>query len=353
MKSLSLSLCALSIVASSTAMAWNNTEYSHTNGLVERIQVYGESLENNVVGDYASREVFVYLPPSYYENDEKNYPVVYVLHGLGGTAQGLFANGENDPNLDKVMDELIASGDINEMILVVPDTYNYTLGSWYQNSAVTGNWQEYLLDDLIPTIDERFRTIDDAEGRGILGHSMGGYGAISTVLAEPEEFSALAAMSPSFLVNDFSPSLCGYFYSLQMDTLQNWNGNPSELSYDTYVTFSLMQLSSPDLNNPPSYVKKELGLQDLNACAALDLPSQISAQQPSVEDFGHIAVRTEIGNQEMLTPATYQVSELLKGLGMQTSFNEFEGGHLDKLSVTIYDNIKFMSANLAAPELDD
>ncbi|RJG42667.1 hypothetical protein D1Z90_12425 [Motilimonas pumila] len=361
MKNFILSACAASILITTGATARNNTEYSHQNGLVERIQVYGESLENNVTGAYPSREVMVYLPPSYYENDEIEYPVVYALHGFGGDAADWFYTGNVHPDIDANMDKLIASGDVNEMIIVALDAKDAMIGSWYQNSEITGNWQDYILQDLIPAIDDKFRTIDDAEGRGLIGFSMGGYGAITTVLEAPEMFSAVAAQSPTDYVLDNDATTCGYIY---LGTSTYLNSGEIIAGFDvfkdfTYLYRSIMSVTSAAPNNPPSYVKSPdmLSFADFIQCDNFDLPSKIKMVDSSSTSFEHIALRTEVGNLDLpgfgLVEATAAVTSSLGQLGMHAEFHEFDGGHLDKRSETIDANLIFLSKHLAAPQQDD
>ncbi len=85
----------LSLAATATVACWNwlqpkvyvQTSGAGKAGTVEKIQVHGSSLEGNLEGDPAERDVYVYLPASYASQPNRRYPVVYFIHGYGATAE--------------------------------------------------------------------------------------------------------------------------------------------------------------------------------------------------------------------------------------------------------------------------
>jgi len=157
--------------------------------------VHVPSLQNNIFADITQQPVAVYLPPSYHST-ETRYPVVYFLPGfsthykrfLDGTFSGL--------RLNSSLDNLINQGKIKEMIVVLVNGLTFMLGSYYVNSPVRGNWEDYVVTDLVVHIDSTYRTIPNAESRGIAGHSMGGFGALNLALLHPEIFSVAYGLSP-------------------------------------------------------------------------------------------------------------------------------------------------------------
>lgn len=156
---------------------------------VEVIQIPAPSLKGNLLGDPLEQSVQVSLPPSY-DRSEARYPVVYFLPGFGSSPVG-----ENDffP-FDQLASE-IASGQLKEMILVVPNGINLLQGSFYVNSPVTGNWEDFIVKDVVGYIDSHYRTLPKPEGRGIGGYSMGGFGAINLAMRHPDLFSAVYLIS--------------------------------------------------------------------------------------------------------------------------------------------------------------
>ncbi|MHC4356523.1 MAG: alpha/beta hydrolase-fold protein, partial [Planctomycetota bacterium] len=134
-------------------------------------------------GDPATREVIVYLPPSY--NQGGNFPVVYLLHGYTGNARtfasnaytGFYWPAESDfpeGGIYGLLNDLIIAGELKEMIVVMPDASNMYGGSWYANSELAGNYEDYIVEDLVSYIDSNYRTIPSRDSRAIVGHSMGG-----------------------------------------------------------------------------------------------------------------------------------------------------------------------------------
>jgi pimeloyl-ACP methyl ester carboxylesterase len=94
------------------------------------------------------------------------------------------------------MDSLIESREVHEMIMVVAGGDSKMGGSFYVNSPVTGNWEDFIVNDLVGYVDAHFRTLPQAESRGITGHSMGGFGALNIAMHHPDVFSAVYSMSP-------------------------------------------------------------------------------------------------------------------------------------------------------------
>jgi S-formylglutathione hydrolase len=185
-----LPIC-LSLVLHATA--------AEKSGDIVYIQIDSPAIEANLVGNAASRRVFAYLPPSYSEDDKRRYPAVYLLHGASrgntwpsGYYQGMF--------IQNSMDELIASGDVGEMILVMPDTSGgrYT-ATFYTDSPLTGGFETFLTQELVDHMDRRYRTLPHAQSRGIAGHSTGGYGAMVLAMKHPDVFGAVYAHDASAL----------------------------------------------------------------------------------------------------------------------------------------------------------
>jgi S-formylglutathione hydrolase len=155
---------------------------------VESIKIAAPSLENNLVGELAEREILVYLPPSYGVLD-KRFPVVYYLPGYGDGSMIGF-------RLPDSMDALINDGKVNDMIVVVANGIDNVGGSFYVNSPVTGNWEDFIAQDVVNYVDSHYRTLAQAESRGITGHSMGGFGALNIAMHRPDVFGAVYSMSP-------------------------------------------------------------------------------------------------------------------------------------------------------------
>ena len=166
-------------------------------GMLEEGEITSAALADNLIGDEATRPYIVYLPPSY-ETSGDRYPVFYVLHGYGG-------NHWSHPYTCKsALEKMIADEKLGEMIGVFVDGSSKFTGSWYLSSETIGDYETYIVRDLVDHIDANYRTTAHRDTRGITGFSMGGYGALHLALKYPEVFSVVDAQAgaPPYDIND-------------------------------------------------------------------------------------------------------------------------------------------------------
>lgn len=156
--------------------------------------IISQVLRNNPLGDSPIRRAPVYLPPGY-EETETRYPVVYLLTGFTGRGTFLLNDSAFDETIQERLDRLIRTGEIQPMIVVMPDCFTRYGGSQYLNSSATGRYEDHLIDELIPFIDQTYRTRAEAGYRAIAGKSSGGYGALVQVMRHPDLFGAVACHS--------------------------------------------------------------------------------------------------------------------------------------------------------------
>ena len=168
-------------------------------GSVERIKVHGKLLEGNLDGDSADRYVSVYLPAGYKKNPSRHYPVIYFLHGYTDDDAKFYGFSKHWMTLPPILDSVFATGGAKEMIVVTPNAYTRFQGSMYSNSVTTGNWEDFISKELVSYMDAHYRTIPQASGRGLAGHSMGGYGALRIGEKNPGVFSSIYLLSPCCL----------------------------------------------------------------------------------------------------------------------------------------------------------
>jgi len=164
-----------------------------TKGRLTSLPVSSSALAGNRLGDRTERALWVYLPPSYDDSDAR-YPVLFVLTGF--TGRGRMAVNDNpwSPGLDVRMDRLLAAGRCGPAILVFPDCFTRLGGSQYVNSLHNGAYEDHLIDELVPLVDDSLRTLG-AGHRGVIGKSSGGFAALRLTMRHPDVFSALASHS--------------------------------------------------------------------------------------------------------------------------------------------------------------
>lgn len=170
------------------------TENQQKQGTVEILRHESRVLKNNPLGDRHVRDLCVYLPPDY-ETSDKSFPVVYCLTGFTGRGKMLLNDNAFTPNLAERIDLLIAENKIKPMIVVMPDCFTYYGGSQYINSTATGNYEDYLTEEIVAFIDENFRTINDKNSRAVMGKSSGGYGALVCGLRHADKFGLICSTS--------------------------------------------------------------------------------------------------------------------------------------------------------------
>ena len=122
------------------------------------------------------------------------YPVVYALHGYSIGAE----QWAQEIHVPQTIEGAFAQG-AREMIVVLPDSKTAHNGSMYSSSVTTGDFERYVSDDVVAYIDAHYRTIPDRKSRGLVGHSMGGYGATRIGMKHADVFGSLYIMSPCCL----------------------------------------------------------------------------------------------------------------------------------------------------------
>jgi S-formylglutathione hydrolase len=181
------------------AQSLSDAASTQRRGSVERASFHAASLEGNPLGESADQPVLVYLPPSYRLEPQRRYPVVYLLHGLGMRPSDWEATGPGHPALSEHLDHATKAGAFKEMIVVYANGANRYMGSLYMNSSAEGRWEDAIVSDLVGWIDTHYRTLNQAASRGVVGLSMGGFGALRFGFLHPDIFGAVYALSPAFI----------------------------------------------------------------------------------------------------------------------------------------------------------
>jgi enterochelin esterase-like enzyme len=147
-----------------------------------------DKLTSPIIGDtFAYR---VYLPPDYLQAPDRAYPVLYMLHGNGGNYTEW-----TDSFLPEQADRMMVEGEIQPMIIVMPDDGETTYwANWDEDGP---RWGDYVTQDVIGTIDQRYRTLPNPADRAIGGLSMGGLGALNLAFQHPDVFGVVGGHSPS------------------------------------------------------------------------------------------------------------------------------------------------------------
>ena len=209
-------------------------------------QLRGESLSHSLIGTDPVRKLAVYLPAGY-EGGAQRYPVIYYLPSPIGKFDEDFYRGL----VRGLLDRATAAGEIGKVIFVAVDIATPLGCSWYVNSPVTGNWEDFMVRELVPYVDANFRTLASRDSRGIAGDFMGGYGAIRFGMTHPEVFGTVYALHPVGTGSGIYT-----MYSRPDWKLLEHIQSVDELKDSPFgvIFTSIFQASVPDVNRPPLYI---------------------------------------------------------------------------------------------------
>jgi len=244
-------------------------------GTIVSEMIHVKALEGNLLGDPADRKVNVYLPKSYYACPEKHFPVIYFLHGTPAWGDMLldpvpyeyfFHMAQLQARVDfpaegflPWLNALVDNGGMKEAIIVMPDAKTLFGPSLYLNSPVQGNYEDYIVDELVSYIDENFRTIPHFNWRAISGHCAGAYGALNAAMKHPKTFRYVGALSPSHFPAPTVAYIAG-FLPVE-DDMWSEMAPAGPLPYDPHQPFkfannsayALSQAWLPNPENPPYF----------------------------------------------------------------------------------------------------
>ena len=311
-------------------------------GRVVEVDIPAPSLAGNLMGTATTQSATVYLP-SGYDDVERRYPTVYLLHGIFDTA----AVWTNFYNLPDTLDELISAGRMPETIVVLPTAANELGGGYYRDSPVSGNWASYIADDLIGFVDRTFRTLATPESRGVIGHSMGGYGALHLTMTRPGIFAVAWAMSPCCLqpVHDLGFGNDAWRRTFGFDEQSDLAAALEANDFYAVATLGVLTAFSPDPDNPPFYVsfpfdvvRGELVVKEGAYDSYLDrFPVRhVTAAREALRGLRGLALDAGIGDQFLHIPAT--TLEFSRRLGEQRIphlLDIYDGDHRQQVSLRL------------------
>jgi len=310
---------------------------------VEHIQVHGASLEGNLEGDAVDRDVFVFLPPSYAKDKHRRYPVVYALHGYSIGAE----QWTHEIHVPQTIEGAFAQG-AKDMIVVLPDSKTVHNGSMYSSSVTTGDFERFISHDLVTYIDAHYRTIPERTSRGLVGHSMGGYGTARIGMKHADVFGSLYIMSPCCLSQrpggPANPELEKALESVRTPE------DSAKLGFFPRAMLASAAAWSPDPKNPPLY----LDLPFKDGAVQEDVIAKWTANAPLAfidQYIGNLrqyhAIAIDVGDQDGLRVDTVKLHDALDKYGIANSFNIYHGTHTSAVADRFQNHvIPFFNKNL-------
>ena len=351
-------------------------EKNNKKGIIEIVEFESESISPNLLNTTTKQRFLIYLPPAYFESLD-NYPVVYFLPGFACPIEE-YINGTYDGfNLNETMNKLILDNKIRKMIIVIPNAMNKYGGGFYSNSPVLGNWEDYITNDLVNFIDNHFRTIRKPDYRFITGHSMGGFGACNIAIKFPNIFSHVVSISGGFF-DENGISNVDFFrdvnllYKLdslenkktsskqKIEDLNNFVGNINSASnlFEYRVCFYFAYLSAfvSNLTNSPYYIdfpysiknnsiiQNEQAINNANKGFG-EWESKILKNKEKISKLKNIVLICG-NNDSWITNGNRFLSTVLKKYHIHHNYDEFNGGHDDKLNEILTNNLFLQISNM-------
>jgi enterochelin esterase-like enzyme len=316
---------------------------------VERIKIHGKALEGNLEGNTIERDAIVFLPPSYNQNRTRRYPVVYALHGYSIGAE----QWTQEIHVPQTIEGAFAKG-AHEMIVVLPDSKTVHNGSMYSSSVTTGDFENYVARDVVSYIDTHYRTIPAGESRGLVGHSMGGYGAARIGMKHADVFGSLYIMSPCCL----SPRGSGGGRAGPgNNTAANDEAlaavktpaDSAKLPFGLRVQLASAAAWSPNPKNPPLYLDLPIGEQTQAVLAKWAANAPLAfVDQYILELKRYRAIAIDVGDQDRLRIDAGKLHDALDQYGVANIFEVYPGTHTSDVAVRFQEHVMpFFSRTLS------
>jgi enterochelin esterase-like enzyme len=310
---------------------------------LERIKIHGTALEGNLEGNAVDRDVIVFLPPGYASETSRRYPVVYALHGYSIGAE----QWSKEIHVPQTIEGAFAQG-AAEMIVVLPDSKTLHNGSMYSSSVTTGDFESFVARDVVSYVDAHYRTLEGRASRGLVGHSMGGYGASRIGMKHADVFGGLYVMSPCCL----SPRGSGPANPELEKALEGVKtpADSAKLPFFPRAQLATAAAWSPNPKSPPLYldlpVKDGVPQPDVLAKWAANAPLAFVDQYvASLRRYRAIAI--DVGDQDGTRVDAGKLHDALDRYGIAHNFEIYPGNHTDKVADRFQNHVmRFFSQKL-------
>jgi enterochelin esterase-like enzyme len=317
--------------------------------VVERIKIHGQTLEGNLEGDAVDRDALVFLPPGYSQNRTRRYPVVYALHGYSIGAD----QWSKEIHVPQTIEGAFAKG-AREMIVVLPDSKTVHNGSMYSSSVTTGDFENYIARDVVVYIDAHYRTIPNRTSRGLVGHSMGGYGATRIGMKHADVFGGLYIMSPCCLSPRGSgggrgaPAGANTANDEALAAVKT-PADSAKLPFGLRAQLASAAAWSPNPKNPPLYLDLPIGDQQQAVLARWAANAPLAFLDQYVGNLRQYrAIAIDVGDQDGLRVDSGKLHDALTSYGIAHDFEIYSGTHTSDVAVRFQEHVMpFFSRTLS------
>lgn len=312
-------------------------------GRFDRLVIESSILAGNPLGDPSRRPLYVYSAPN---PGREPVPVVFMLQGYSGQLDAWLARKPFEPNIVERLDAMFAAGDCPPAVVVFADAWTALGGSQFVNSTATGDYMDYICDELVPFVEQRYEVLAGPQHRGIAGHSSGGYGAMVISMLRPDRFGAFASHA--------GDSLFEHVYMREFPSVARILRDRFEGSYEVFfkrfaerevfdwslhaiplIVYGCAAAWSPDPDRPgkvllPFELRTGTVVDDVWArWLAWDPVRMVPDHRDALGGMRRIYLDAGRSDEYYLDLGTQAVAAELDKLGVEHSFELFDGGHGD------------------------
>lgn len=310
-------------------------------GRIVRFPHASEVLRENPWGDPAERELAVYLPHGY---SESGAPCVALwdLAAYTNAGPGHLNWRNHGENLQARLDRLIGTGAMAPAVVVIPDCYTSLGGNQYVNSPAVGRYADYLVEELVPFVEQELNVVRGREGRALFGKSSGGYGALYHAMTYPETWGAAASHAGDvgfdLLFRGEFPAACAALAPLEGDAeafiRAFWRKNrPNGRDFSVMMLLAMAASYDPDPNEP-GRIRLPF---DLRTCVvdearwanwlAFDPLTLVEHHVDALRSLYGLWIDVGWYDQYHIQYGTRRFTDRLEELGVPHQYEEFDGTH--------------------------
>jgi hypothetical protein len=340
---------ALTVVDGSPGAPWQ----PELAGAVDRLVVESELLATNPLGDPARRPLYVYRAPGVDRRGRAGgrpapgggadaVPVIFVLQAYLNQVDRWFNRSVFEPNVFERLDALFAGPDTPPAVIVFVDAWTSLGGAQFINSAGVGRYSDYLCDEVVPFIAGAYPVAGTAAGRGVAGHSSGGYGATVNAMLRPDVFGAFSSRAGDCL---FEVSLAPEFPAAAKLLRDRFDGSidrfleqfhaRESFDYGRFGTVLMLYAAaasySPAPDGTPALpfdLRTGRTLPEVFArWLAWDPVRLAGAHVEALRGMRRIHLEAGRRDEANLDLGTQALADELARLGVPHSFELFDGGH--------------------------
>lgn len=317
----------------------NVRNYELQNFDISTLKIVSEKLKNNPLKDSPIRFNPLLIPQM-----PGPWPVVFILGGFTGNAPFYFNSKFHDLNAVQIIDQAHQKGEAPSALYVFVDAMTTWGGSQFLNSAATGNYEDYIMDEIIPALKAHYPVSSAPEDWCVCGGSSGGYGALHLSSKYPDVFGHVAAIAPDSF---FEASLLPEFYhalpfwekvnaSPQRALEELRNGKMMKIKNWHTILNALGMAACYCPSGPEGHFKFPLDTKTGEKIPSLwqtylekDPLHFLPSRKDALKKLHSIYL--DVGNKDNfnLQYGTRQISHLLTEAGIAHDFVEFEGNHFD------------------------